>query len=225
MHPSAYKHMQLCVDRYLRKDRHYRVVDVGARVVDPNHPTHRPIFDGYDVDYVGVDINAGHNVDRVMKKPYTLPLKANSVDLVISGQCFEHIPFPWATMLDINRILKPGGLVFLTAPSRGHRHGVQDAWRYYTDGMRALAAYARMNVAEVYTDHAPRGGNGRSNYRAIDLKNRYWGDTVAVFRKPKTSSRLVRLVGPMVVWWANRVGGIDHVASVRADPKRERAAG
>jgi hypothetical protein len=63
-----------------------------------------------------------------------------------------------------------------------------------------------------------------ADYAAIDTENRYWGDAVGVFRKPMKPSRLVRMVGEVVVWWANRVGGIDHVASPRPDDARRKAA-
>ena len=130
MHTSARAHMQLSVDTYLTKSRHYRVLDFGSQAAGDGH-THREVLVGYDVDYVGVDVVPGENVDVVMTKPYRVPMKSNSVDLVITGSAFEHIPFMWASFLEISRVVKPGGLIFLTAPSRGHIHFTVDCWRYY----------------------------------------------------------------------------------------------
>src|SRR3954469_13315655 len=121
MHTSAMNHMQLSVDTYMRKDRHYDVLDFGSQAAG-NKRTHREVLAGYDVDYVGVDVVAGENVDLVMRKPYRIPVKSNSFDLVITSSAFEHIPFMWASFLEITRVLRPGGLIFLTAPSRGHIH-------------------------------------------------------------------------------------------------------
>ena len=75
------------------------------------------------------------------------------MDVIISGQAFEHIEFFLLTWLGMVRVLKPRGLVFLIAPSRGpeHRFAV-DCWRFYPDGYRALAKYGGLELVEVSTD-------------------------------------------------------------------------
>jgi len=223
MHTSALAHMQLSVDTYLKKHRHYDVLDLGSQAAG-NMRTHREVLVGYDVDYVGVDVVAGPNVDIVMTKPYRIPVKSNSYDLVITGSAFEHIPFMWASFLEIARVLRPGGLVFLTAPSRGHIHFEQDCWRFYPDSMRALAAFARMDLLEAHTDMPPKHPRGGVDYAGVDYDRNYWGDTVGVFRKPQKYSLAVRPVRELVIWWANRVNGIDHVPRKYGSKKRYRVA-
>lgn len=215
MHQSCYDQMKLCVEFYLNKDEHYRVLDIGSRRVGKGHLTHPSLFTDYDVDYVGADIVAGPNVDVVMRKPYRLPLKSNSVDVVMTNQAFEHIAFPWASLLEMSRVVKPNGYIFVVAPSRGHRHGITDCWRYYPDSMRALAGFARLNVVESYVDMPPTlPHKQRLNYREIDSERAYWGDAVGVFRKPARPSKLVRLAGEVVIWWANRVGRVAPLPDV-----------
>jgi SAM-dependent methyltransferase len=126
---------------HLRGDRHYRILDLGSATSGGQSWTHRDLLKPYHVSYLGVDVVNGHNVDVVMRRPYSIPVASGSADVVISGQVFEHIPFPWATMLEVRRVLRPGGLLVVTAPSRGHVHQPIDAWRYYPDAMRALAAW------------------------------------------------------------------------------------
>jgi hypothetical protein len=71
------------------------------------------------------------------------------------------------------RVLKPGGLIFLIAPSRGPEHRYpQDCWRFYPDGYRALAKFGRCELLEVTTDWEPHEDAGSAP----------WGDTVGVFR-------------------------------------------
>ncbi|GAA2290277.1 class I SAM-dependent methyltransferase [Streptomyces kunmingensis] len=225
MHPSAYAHMKLCVERYLPAEGRHRVVDLGARVSDKQTRTHRSLLAGYDIDYIGVDVLDGRNVDRVMTEPYRVPVKSTSADLVLSGQAFEHIPFFWVTMLEIARVLRPGGTAFVTAPSRGHVHDEQDCWRYYPDGMRALAAYTGLELVEVHTDFPPFKGI-RHDYQAIDAKNAYWGDTVGVFRRPPAYPALrMGVVRGVSRWWANRVGGVDAVPVPEPVDGRELCAG
>lgn len=215
MHPSAYNEMAQCVNTYMRKGQKYTVVDYGSFSSQKRMKlTHRSLLEDYDCDIVGVDIRAGRNVDVVMPKPYRVPMKSNSVDVVIAGQVFEHIPFFWASMFEIARLLKADGYLFMTVPSRGHVHTSVDCWRYYPDGLRAMAAFSGLTLREVRTDFPPRlrdsnpdikAGGGQHDYSGIDVESRYWGDTVGVFQKPRQypSLRMAAVRKPLL-WWANR---------------------
>lgn len=218
MHPSAFAEMSRCVDTYVPKDRHSVVVDFGSySSAQRQTMTHRSLLADHDCEIIGVDIRPGLNVDRVMEKPYRLPLRSNSVDFVMSGQVFEHIPFFWASMLEIARVLRTDGHFLMTAPSRGHQHTPVDCWRYYPDGVRAMAAFSGLEVVEARTDFPPKMKDsnpvtlppgvrpGQHDFAAIDVENRYWGDTTAVLRKPASyPSRRLALVRPPLLWWANR---------------------
>jgi SAM-dependent methyltransferase len=207
MHPSAREAMQYCIDTHLTPGQTYRVVDFGSRISNRQSATHRDLLSKHQIRYTGIDIREGRNVDKVMVKPYTIPLATDYADVVISGQVFEHVPFGWVSMMEIARVLKPGGLAFITAPSRGHEHDLVDCWRIYPDGMRSLAAYARLEVVETRTAFPPRHDGLRFDYAAIG-KDEYWGDTLAVFRKPLDyPEREVRVIRLVTRWWANRVGG------------------
>ena len=214
MHASAMNRMTECFDKYLSKDRHYDVLDFGSFINEGQTQHHRSLLADYDVTIVGVDIMAGRNVDIQMVQPYKIPVPSDSQDVVVSGQVFEHIPFPWASILEIARVLKPDGLLFLTAPSRGHHHSTYDLWRYYPDSMRALAAQADLELLEAYTDFPPTqaGTAGRHDYAAIDVQGRYWGDTTGVFRKPQWKFSARRwLVREVTVRNANRIGDLSGV--------------
>ncbi len=200
--------MELCVREYMPTEGRHRVVDLGSRISPNQALTHRDLLTGRDVEYVGVDVQDGPNVDRVMKKPYRIPVRSASADFVFSGQAFEHIPFFWASMLEIARILRPGGHAFITAPSRGHVHDAQDCWRYYPDGYRAMAAFSGLELREAYTDFPPKKGIWHQ-YGEIDARYAYWGDSVGVFRKTGTYPRLrLFVVREVTLLWANRVGGV-----------------
>jgi SAM-dependent methyltransferase len=220
MHYSSIQHMSRCISTHLHPERHYRVLDLGSWAYE-GQTTHRDLLAGYRVSYVGVDIVPGHNVRRVMTKPYRIPVGSDSVDLLISGQVFEHIPFVWATMFEVARVLRPGGLAFIAAPSRGHTHNVHDLWRFYPDAWQALADHAGLSLLEAHTDFPPPSGDGkRHDYAAIPA-SRYWGDSVGVFRRPERGPGLrARLVRAVLVGWANRLGGIDGVPRPEPLPAR-----
>lgn len=195
MHTSSLQHMTRLVKAYLAQVKELEIVDVGSQDVNG---TYRPIFEQPGWRYRGVDMAPGPNVDIVMSDPYRLPLASRSIDLVVSGQAFEHIEYFWITFLEMVRVLKPGGRIFLLAPSRGHEHRYPvDCWRFYPDGYRALAQFGKINLVEVSTDWQPDA--------AADSAE--WGDTVGVFEKPATGW-LVTLGGEVVVrclrMWARR---------------------
>jgi SAM-dependent methyltransferase len=199
--------MSRCIATYLPKDRRYVVVDLGSGTNPKRHKkgmTHRSLLADHDCEIIGVDVRNVHNVDVVMEKPYRLPFRSNSIDVILSGQVFEHIPFFWATMLEVSRVLRRGGLMILTVPSRGHEHTPVDCWRCYPDGVRAMAAFAGLEVREASTDFPPMV-DGRHAYADIDTNRRYWGDTVGVLEKTRTypSARLA-VARPAMRWWANR---------------------
>ncbi len=206
MHSTQYLHMAQSIQRHLDKDREYRVLELGSRNPRESDKTHRTQLAGYRTKYIGVDLLAGHNVDIVMSRPYSIPVPSRSTDVVIAGSVFEHVPFVWTTMLEIGRVLRPGGLAFVSAPSRGHEHNVYDCWRYYPDGYRALAAWSGFDLLEVFTDLPPRLPNSyHYDYAAIDNGNSYWGDSIAVFRRPAHGYPSLRLAGLRLAnkLWAN----------------------
>ena len=212
MHPSAHAQMGLSIQRYMEKGRRYRVLDIGSGTSPNQTTTHRTLLADYDVDYVGTDIRTGENIDVVMEKPYKLPLRSRSVDVVLSGQVFEHVPFFWASLLEVARVMKPRAYFFLTVPSRGHVHTDIDCWRFYPDGLRSMAAWARLNLIEAFTDFPPSipgRRRTRHDFAKIDSENYYWGDSVGVFRKPANyPTARAAVLRASVNLWANRIGDL-----------------
>ena len=123
MHQSSLRHVQDLLSRYIIQPG--VLVDIGSTDVNG---TYRPLFPEWR--YIGIDTAPGPGVDLVARNPYRYPLPSASVDLVVCGQVFEHMEYFWIGLLDMCRLVKPGGLMFLLAPSRGpeHRYPV-DCWR------------------------------------------------------------------------------------------------
>ncbi len=167
MHPSSYQHMLKLVETYIAAFPDLTIIDIGSYDVNG---TYRPLFDRPGWKYIGVDLSQGKNVDVVLDSPYQFPFHSGYADCIISGQAFEHIEFFWLTWNEMVRVLKPGGFIFLIAPSCGweHRYPV-DCWRFYPDGFRALAKYSDIELLDVHTD--------------LNLPGSAFGDTVGVFRK------------------------------------------
>jgi GT2 family glycosyltransferase/SAM-dependent methyltransferase/Tfp pilus assembly protein PilF len=159
------------------------ILDVGSHGING---TYKEIFfDSVKYVYTGLDVNPGSNVDYVPSDPYDWPeLQDESFDVIISGQAFEHIEYPWLIIEEMNRVLKKNGLICIVAPSRGPEHKYPvDCWRYYPDGFRALAKWANLEVLDAQTTWGKSGFADGSDQ---------WGDTFCILYKPENRDNILR---------------------------------
>ena len=146
---------------------------------NPGTISYRDLFGTPDFEYVGLDVEAGHNVDIVPDDPFCwTDIAAESFDIVISGQAFEHNPYFWITAAEIARVLVPNGLTAVIAPSAGSVHRFPyDCWRFYPDSWAATSAYVGLDLVESFTEQPaadrPIGGT------------RHWLDAMMIARKPE----------------------------------------
>lgn len=90
-------------------------------------------------DVVNVDFYPFANVHLVADAS-RLPFKDNSVDAIICESTLEHVPNPWLVMVEFRRVLKTGGLLYLTMPFVAPFHSSpHDYSRLSRQGLRALA--------------------------------------------------------------------------------------
>jgi SAM-dependent methyltransferase len=176
MHASSYDRMaEFCHD-YLaaRRNEALTIVDLGSR---DHNGSYRPIFAQKPWRYIGVDLTPGKNVDLVLRDAYNWrELKSGNVDVVVSGQTFEHTEFFWETILEITRVLKPGGLCCIIAPATGTEHRFTlDCWRILADGFRALARYAGLEVLHSHTHW--------KELAKYDAESNKWHESILIARK------------------------------------------
>lgn len=180
MHESSYISMQRFYNKYVADTtQKVSVLDVGSQLIDGQQGlgSYKNIFEGNElVEYVGCDMVEGLNVDILLADPYNWSnIEENSFDFVITGQMLEHVEYPWHTLIEINRVLKPGGICCVIAPSAGAMHNYPlDCFRYYPDGMAALAKYAGLEVIESYAQWE------QEKYPYLD---NMWHDCVLIARK------------------------------------------
>lgn len=146
------------------------VLDVGS--LDVNGTLKPYVSD--EMNYCGVDISSGPNVNVVLDDPHRFPFVCEEFDLIVSTSCFEHDDMFWLTFAEMCRVVSVGGFIYISAPVAGvvHRHPI-DAWRFYPDAGTALARWAERNLEPISLVESfirPPGWEG-------------WSDFVAVFAK------------------------------------------
>lgn len=146
------------------------MLELGSQDVNGALRDHSP----KGAQYVGVDAVPARGVDLVIDPVAPLPFLDGTFDVVVTSSAFEHDFHFWETFLELLRVIAPGGLLYLNAPSNGgfHRYPV-DCWRFYPDAGQALARWA-----------CSRGIETELIESFIGLpENDHWADFVAVFRK------------------------------------------
>jgi SAM-dependent methyltransferase len=172
--------MERFINKYLDKNKNLKILDVGSQTVPEDIMGSYKVFfknDKAKWDYYGCDMVAGNNVDIVLKNVYNWrEIESNSYDVIISGQALEHVEFFWLTFLEIKRVLKHEGLCCIIVPSSGYEHKYPlDCYRYFSDGLRAIAKYVGLDVVEIYT---------QSDINEHPDMDEIWKDSVLICRKP-----------------------------------------
>ena len=148
----------------LKKPGFERILELGSRA--RSEISRRHLFEGKH--YTGLDIVQGPNVD-VVGDAHSLStcFEPDSFDALYSVSTFEHLAMPWKVALEVNKVLRTGGLAhFVTHQALGMHELPWDFWRYsdtswnslfnkYT-GFRVLATFLgtpMMLVPFIYHDH------------------------------------------------------------------------
>lgn len=80
--------------------------------------------------YIGLDLE-----DNTYQRPdltwdgTRIPMETDSVDCVLMTEVLEHCPEPEQVLKEVNRVLKPSGVIFLTTPFIWPLHDTP--WDYY----------------------------------------------------------------------------------------------
>lgn len=187
-----------------------RILDLGARDVNGSLRTGAPA----GATYVGVDLEPGPGVDVVLEDAYHLPFARSEFDLVVSSSCFEHDPMFWLTFLELVRVTKPGGYLYISAPSNGNYHCYPtDNWRFYPDAGLSLEAWTRRRRLKVRLVESFIAARRRD----------VWNDCVMVFCRGEEKAdrpRIVdRLKGATNVRRAGAMGELANRAETTEDQR------
>src|ERR1700744_1271629 len=100
MHPSA-EQLGLLLFQTHWRTQFNRILDIGSLDVNGSLRKCAP----QSAEYIGIDLESGAGVDRVLEDPYVYPFPDNYFDVIVSTSCFEHDPMFWVTFLEAARVL------------------------------------------------------------------------------------------------------------------------
>lgn len=172
-----------------------RVLEIGSREVTGQSNARKEFS---KAKYVGFDYYPGDNVDVVgdVHKLSSYFKDDEKFDIVYSSACFEHFAMPWVAAVEIAKVLKVGGIVFVETHFSHSSH--ERPWHFFQFSDMALRVLfseslgfecveAGMSnpivgrfssLADPYLRHQPVGGlYCHSQYlgkKVKDIKNFNW---------------------------------------------------
>jgi SAM-dependent methyltransferase len=113
------------------------ILEVGSQIVaGQEHLAVRRLFP--EKQYVGIDLHPGRGVDSV-ENIENLDRDDGSVGTVLALNLFEHVERFWLGFKEIERVLRPDGLVVVSCPFHIHIHGYpNDYWRFTPEAFGLL---------------------------------------------------------------------------------------
>lgn len=130
------------------------VLEVGSRDYG-NTESFRDVYAGNG--YLGVDLAAGRNVDRVIDLAAGIgDLAEGHFALIICCSVLEHVPRPWQMAENLTRLLRPGGALYIAVPWVWRYHAYPDdyfrfSWRGIAELFPAIT-WTRMAYSTTVAD-------------------------------------------------------------------------
>ncbi|MCP3917046.1 MAG: class I SAM-dependent methyltransferase [bacterium] len=185
-----------------------RILDVGC-----GRMPYRPLFEGRCAEYVGCDADPAWT-DVVDCPAHELAFDAASFDAVVCFQVLEHVPEPWRVLEECCRVLRPGGVLLLTAPFVFPYHpSPGDFYRYTLEGLRHLVTRSGLDPRRVH-------GQVASLPVLCLLVSWYAWVLAGKLRTWPAGGVLATIVHGLVIGPANAVGWVLGKIPFAADPER-----
>jgi hypothetical protein len=165
------------------------ILELGSRARSGN--TTREVFDSRTVEYTGVDITNGPNVDIVGDVHELSRFIDNKFDFIYSVSSFEHFLMPWKVALEMNKIMKVGARAFCHSHQTWPAH--DEPWDYFRFSKWAWGA--------LFNKH--------TGFRVVDAR---WGEPVAIARHLNWGGPFEQLEDP---GWALSVCVVEKIDSAQ----------
>lgn len=142
-------------------------------------------------EFINVDIFPFPEVDIVANATH-LPFKDNSVDAAVSESLFEHVPDASLVAKEMVRVVKPGGLIYVSAPFIHPYHASPDDFNRWTiSGLKHL--FPELEIVEAGVRSGP--------WSAVLMFMAYWLGVIFSFGSRKVAPFLAHIfmlvLGPL----------------------------
>lgn len=207
--PSAGKqHIQAFAARTAASlDPNERILDAGA-----GDSPYRHLFSHCAYEATDVCMRAERTYDCVTMKCdiSSIPVESERYNAVLCTQVLEHVPDPSKALAELNRVLVPGGALWLSAPFYFEEHEQPyDFFRYTKFGLKHLLEQAGFEECQIewlggYYGTLSHQLNLARHHLSLSPKD-YGGGIIGV-----ASSLLAFLLKPLFLILAMAFSALDH---------------
>jgi ubiquinone/menaquinone biosynthesis C-methylase UbiE len=134
----------------------------------------------------------------VIARGEQLPFRDESFDLVICTQVLQYVADPRLLLLEVYRVLRVGGSLFLSVPSAQIQDAGEECWRFLPAGLRSMLTPFRS--VEIESEGGSVAGFFRTVNACLNVFVRY---PVARLLYQQTFCRLLNLLGA----WTDTLAG------------------
>ena len=123
------------------------ILDAGA-----GDSPYREYFDDVTYEAADVCVRPSHDYRQVTHicDLTAIPVEASRYDCVLCTQVLEHVPEPVRVLRELNRVLKPGGKLWISAPLSFEEHEIpHDYYRYTQFGWRYMMEQAGFDIERL----------------------------------------------------------------------------
>lgn len=118
----------------LEGEKNLKIVDIGCGT-----KPYFSLFESKSSWYVGIDIYAIKGITEITAVAEALPFRPRTFNLGLCLQTLEHVFDPQKTLYELQRVLKPGGLLVVSTHGVWNEgHDKNDFWRWTVFGLRHL---------------------------------------------------------------------------------------
>lgn len=126
------KFLKNCGKKY---DKKGLLLDIAPQV----HEGAKPYFKKAKILTLDIDPKARATYIADLCKNNKEIIPGNYFDFIVCTEVLEHTLSPFSAVNEMYRMLKPGGLLFLSAPFNFRIHGpLPDCWRFTEHGLREM---------------------------------------------------------------------------------------
>jgi len=162
----------------------------------------RTLYDqsvGIDIDHEALATNR-QLAHRICASCYSLPLKANSVDIVVCRWLFEHLERPEDALRELARVLRKGGFLYIKTPnlmnyamiiSKLTPTSLHNLWRSSTGRTDNTPTFYRANTRKRLSDLAVENGFVIRRLESHSYSYMYYAFNKQLFLLMRVISRIV----------------------------------
>ena len=132
------------VPLYLREGSKYNILDYGC-----GDKPYEYLFENHTEKYTGVDVGNNPRSDFTIEPGEKLKFDNNQFDIVLSSQVLEHVKDVDLYLNECSRVLKTGGLLFLSTHGTWQYHASPyDYYRWTSLGLKTIISRHNFEVVD-----------------------------------------------------------------------------